>query len=132
MHTQQGMTQYYQAMGQNAHVLSADPHELVGLLIKQGRNKIHLAMQAGEQDIATRSQSIHRACAIIDALRMSLDTASGGEIAQNLEDLYDYMHRRLMHANIQPQDDAALTEVDNLLATLQDAWQQIDTGATGV
>ncbi|MDX1496198.1 MAG: flagellar export chaperone FliS [Salinisphaeraceae bacterium] len=131
MHTQQGMTQYYQSMGKNAHVLSAEPHQLVSMLIKQGRNKINLAIHAGQQDIGTRSQSIHRACAIVDALRVSLDTHAGGEIAQNLEDLYDYMHRRLMHANIQPEDSSALTEVDQLLSTLQDAWEQIESEAAG-
>lgn len=130
MYSAQTKSQYYQSMGRNAHVLNADPHELVSLLLRQARSKIHLAMEAGNQgDIATRTQGIHRACAVIDGLHVSLNPEAGGEVARNLEDLYDYMHRRLLHANAHPEDQTALQEVDGLLSTVQDAWLQIQPDA---
>ncbi len=125
MQTTQRMSRFYQQMGHSAHVASADPHELISLLLKQARSKLALAVSATlNHDLATRAQSIHRVCAIIDALRLSLDSEAGGEIARNLEDLYDYLYRRLMQASAM-NDEQALHEADRLLAILQEGWNGI-------
>ena len=54
-------------------------------------------MQRG--DIALKASHISWAISIIDGLRMSLDIEADGEIAKNLDDLYDYLGRRLAEAN---------------------------------
>ncbi|MBT8124078.1 MAG: flagellar export chaperone FliS, partial [Gammaproteobacteria bacterium] len=64
---------------------------------------------------------ITKAIAILDGLRSSLNIVDGGEIAQNLDDLYDYMQRRLVVANA--DDDASIiNEVMGLLREIQEAW----------
>ena len=51
-----------------------------------------------------------------------MDRERGGEIAGNLIELYYYMQRRLLEANIQ-QTDNPLAEVDKLLRTVLEGWQ---------
>ena len=54
----------------------------------------------------------------------SLDRQSGGEIAEHLFSLYEYMVVRLTEANIANRDEP-LEEVGRLLAELNGAWQAI-------
>ena len=64
------------------------------------------------EDPATFGSAIGKAISILDSLRVSLDNERGGQIAENLSALYDYMTRRLLEANA-TKDDAfwnALTD----------------------
>src|SRR6516162_2739350 len=100
-----------------SRILAADPVELVNLLYQACRQCVrdareHLA--AGR--IGERSRAITRACEILIELAGSLDHARGGEISQRLAQLYDYMQRRLLEANIK-QSGEPLAEVLGLLNT---------------
>lgn len=69
--------------------------------------------------------ALSKAINIIDnGLKSGLDPQQGGEIAENLAALYDYMKRRLMQANLH-NDEAAIAEVVKLLENIADAWRQI-------
>ena len=57
-------------------------------------------------------------------MKASLDKDKGGEIAQNLEDLYIYMERRLIEAN-RANDASLLDEVSDLLRQIKEAWDAI-------
>jgi len=108
-----------------AEVLSADPVKLVQLLYRGAIDAVvsarrHLA--AGE--IRQRSKSITKAWEILLELIRSLDHSQGGDLSKNLASLYTYMQRRLMEANSQ-QSDRQLQEVESLLNTLLDGWQQV-------
>jgi flagellar protein FliS len=119
-------------MYQNAHetylegrIASADPLELVRLLYQGASGAVRDARRyLAEGDIAARSRSISKACEILIELTVSLDHSVGGDLSRRLEQLYDYMQRRLLEANFQQADDP-LAEVLGLLATLGDAWDQI-------
>ena len=75
--------------------------------------------------VAERGQAISRAISIIDdGLKSSLDLGRGGEIAGWLDQLYDYMNRRLLSASLR-SDVAALNEVESLLRELRGAWSEI-------
>ena len=54
----------------------------------------------------------------------SLDLEAGGELAERLFALYDYMTVRLLHANLH-NDTAAIEEVTRLLGELRSAWEEI-------
>ena len=60
-------------------------------------------------------------------LRASLDVESGGDLAERLAALYDYMAERLLFANLK-NSLAAMEEVSELLTGLRDAWAQIAPG----
>jgi len=116
-------------MWRNAHdtyleerILSADPVELIQMLYQAALTAVadarrHLA----ERQILARAQSISRACNVLVELNTSLDLAGGGEIAIRLSQLYGYLHRRLVEANLQ-QNDQPLAEVSGLLSTLMEGW----------
>jgi flagellar protein FliS len=77
------------------------------------------------KEIAAKGKSISKAIAIIgEGLNASLDRRVGGELAQNLSSLYDYMVRRLVDANLK-NDVTILDEVERLLTELTEAWDGI-------
>ncbi len=61
---------------------------------------------------------------IINGLKVSLDMNAGGELAERLAALYDYMSERLLYANLH-NSQPALDEVSGLLASLREAWAGI-------
>jgi flagellar secretion chaperone FliS len=58
---------------------------------------------------------------LIAELRGSLNLADGGELAQNLSNLYEYMVRQLLLANVE-NDANKVTEVLGLLNDVRGAW----------
>ena len=103
----------------------ATPHRLITMLLEGALEKISSAkgfMQ--RQETANKGNYISWAISIVEGLRMSLDTAKGGEIAENLDNLYDYMERRLVEANAK-NDEKILDEISELLTTIKSAWVKI-------
>ncbi len=104
-------------------ILAADPLELVELLYRAAIQSISNAreyLRAGQ--IRERSDAISKAGAILNELMQSLDHDKGGEISKNLVELYDYIQRQLLKANME-QTETPLTEVNKLLETLLEGWQ---------
>jgi flagellar protein FliS len=107
-------------------VSTANPHQLIVLLFEGARQAVVVARAGIESgDVTKKGASITKAIDIIlNGLRASLNLEEGGNLAQNLYALYDYMARRLLHANLH-NDKAALDEVLNLLTEIHGAWVQI-------
>ena len=116
----------YANVGLETGIASASPHKLIvmlydGALVALLSAKTNLAAN----NIAAKGSAISKAITIIDnGLRASLDKTAGGDIAANLDALYDYMSRRLLHANLK-NDVPAIDEVHRLLADLRGAWVEI-------
>jgi flagellar secretion chaperone FliS len=116
----------YANVGLETGVAAANPHRLI-LMLYEGAlaaiNRAETEMRAG--NIAEKGRLISRAIQIIgEGLSASLDTANGGEIALQLQQLYDYMCRRLLFASMR-NEPAGLVEVAKLLTELKSAWQAI-------
>ncbi len=118
------LQQYQQVKAQHA-VSGADPHRLIVMLMEGALEKMAAAkgfISQGKR--AEKAQQISWAVSIIDGLRMSLNKEQGGEIAENLDNLYDYMEHQLLQANI--NDDAViLDEVSGLMRTVLSGWMEI-------
>src|SRR3954447_1218118 len=107
-------------------ILSADPIGLVRLLYQGCSDQVREARRRlADGDIAGRSHAISNACEILTELLTSLDRAQGGQVADRLAHLYDYMQRRLVEANCL-QEDGPLVETLGLLATLGEAWEGVE------
>jgi flagellar protein FliS len=113
-------------------IAAASPHKLIVMLFEGAMVAVAAAipqMQAG--DIAAKGASISKAISIIDnGLRASLNKGAGGEVALNLDALYEYMSNRLLIANLKNQP-AILDEVYQLLKGLKDSWEAITPQAGG-
>ena len=106
-----------------SEILSAGPLELVEILYQaaiQSINDARRHLQSGE--IRERSNAISKASAILNELAQSLNHEKGGVISQNLTELYDYMQRQLLQANME-QIEPPLVETCKLLETLLEGWQ---------
>jgi len=112
----------YGKVSVGSEVEYASPHRLIQMLMEGALDKIATAkgcMDRGET--AKKGEHISWAISIIGGLQSSLDVEAGGEIAQNLDDLYSYIAKRLMDANAN-NDIAALDEVMSLLLEIKSAW----------
>lgn len=124
MYAKSAVSQYKQ-VNTHAQVLDADPHRLIAMLFDGALERIAYARGAMERkDVALKGEFIGKAIAIVGALQDSLDFEQGGEIARNLDSLYDYMQRRLLEANVQ-NDTAILAEVASLLQEIREGWNAI-------
>ncbi len=115
----------YKSVGVASGVENATPHRLVLMLLDGALDKIASAkghMQRNE--IAEKGRYVSWAITIVSGLQSSLDMEGGGEISRNLDDLYDYMVRRLAEANIN-NDVEILDEVMGLLLEIKSAWAAI-------
>ena len=124
-----GLDQYNQNAVRTG-IDSASPHRLIQMLLEGALDKIAVAKGYMERgDIQPKGAQIGAAISILEGLKASLDKDKGGEIAQNLEDLYIYMERRLFEAHV-GNDPGLLDEVSDLLKQIKEAWDAIADQAT--
>ena len=76
------------------------------------------------QSIEDKSKALTRASRIVVGLQAALDLDKGGELAANLNELYSYIVRRLLHVNVH-NDLEALKEVHSLVTEVREAWRQV-------
>ena len=118
----------YQRINVETSMHTIDQHQLVSLLYEGVLSSIATARGAlARGDVLTKCNSVSKAERIIEeGLMTALDRDAGGELAQNLEALYDYSLRRLLLANAH-NDDAMLAEVAHLFEPIAQGWNQIKT-----
>ena len=113
--------QHYQQVSTSGAAY-ADPHQQVLMLMDGALDRIAQAKGAiGREAQAEKGELLSKAIAIVAGLQAGLDHSAGGDIAANMAQLYEYMQRRLLHANLR-NDVEALDEVAGLLRELRTAW----------
>jgi flagellar protein FliS len=116
----------YRKVGVETLVLSSDPHKLVLILFDGAINAIDLGrahMAAGRT--AEKCSALGKAIQIVDdGLCLSVDRKAGGQLAQRLVQLYQFVAMRLLQANLR-NDARALDDAGRILSGLRSAWTQI-------
>ena len=131
LYSQQSKVAAYRSVNAHGIVASADPHALVLTLFDAILGRLTTARSCIEQGaIARKASLLHSSVTLLAELRGSLDLKNGGALAQNLSDLYEYMARRLLHANLN-NDRAAIGEVLGLLGDIREAWAAIGPEVRG-
>jgi flagellar protein FliS len=103
-------------------IYTSTPEELT-LMLYNGLIKFIMQAQSSiaEKDIEKASNSIIRAQDIVQHFRTTLDMQY--EVALSMDALYEYMHRRLIEANLK-KDPEILSEVLGFAKEFRDTWAQ--------
>ncbi|HEX4880701.1 MAG TPA: flagellar export chaperone FliS [Limnobacter sp.] len=122
----------YAQVGLETGINSASPHGLIVMLYDGAieairKSKLYMEMQ----DIEMKAKSIDKALRIIrDGLSAALDVKAGGNLAEQLLALYDYIGKELVLANLQ-NNAQRMDNCIGLLEDLRDAWMEIGNGTAG-
>ena len=119
----------YSDYGYNSEIEYADPHRLIQMLFEGALKRIAFAKGAMQRkQIAEKGKFIGQTIEIVGGLRASLDKERGGDVAANLESLYEYIGRQLVVANLK-DNEQILDEVSGLLSDVKIAWDAINAPA---
>ena len=126
---QKGINAYQRQ--QKSGVEVAKPEQLVATLFDKLMETLARVRHFMDvKDFANKADRINLAMDILQVLEQSLDHEKGGELAGNLQALYQYCVRRLTEANAS-NDQAAIDEVSGLMGEIQEGWQSILAGVAG-
>lgn len=116
----------YRRIGVETSMHTIDQHQIIVLLYDGLLQEINRARGAlARQDVPGKCDAITRSLRILEeGLMTGLNLVDGGEIAQNLNALYDYCVHQLVLANAK-NDDALLQEVYKLIESVADGWKAI-------
>ncbi|MEI2418602.1 flagellar export chaperone FliS [Orrella sp. JC864] len=125
-----GSAQAYRSIGLETQVMSASPEKLITLLFDGARAAIaHARLYLEQENVAARGQAISKALDIVDnGLKASLDLEKGGEVAKNLQAVYEIVSHNLLLANLNA-DMQRLDLADRLLADIGEAWRTATAAA---
>lgn len=107
----------------NNKIMTASPAELTLMLYDGAIKFCNIAGDAiDNSDIQKAHTNIIKAQRIIDYLRQTLDMKYA--VAQDFENIYSYLSRRLVEANIKKDKDI-LDEVNEHLHSVRDNWKEV-------
>lgn len=112
----------YQQVDLDAQAAAANPHQLVimlidGLLDEIERIRGHLAAKR----LAEKGAGINKCMNILIGLTSALDDENGGDIAENLRQLYDFCQVELYYASVQNDADR-LMNVERVMGNIREGW----------
>lgn len=111
------------AQYKNSKVLTASPAELTLMLYEGAIKFCNIAITAIEQkEVEKAHVNIHKAQKIIEHLRVTLDMKY--PVAKDFDNMYQYIDRRLLEANIS-KDPEILKEVLTHLHAIRDTWKEV-------
>ena len=115
----------YKTTKNDLAVTDASPQKLIALLLDRALEHVSKAKGAIDRgEAADTGEAIGKAMTIIGSLQASLNFEQGGDIANNLNSLYDYLTQQLLKATSEKNVDY-LREVSGLLSEIKDGWDSI-------
>ncbi|PKG39897.1 flagellar export chaperone FliS [Psychromonas sp. Urea-02u-13] len=108
-----------------AFVEQADPHTLISLIMQHILGNLAGAKGAiDRKEIENKNKMLGKVIGLIGELQDSLDMEKGGEISENLYNLYTYMITQVSKANFTNSPEP-LTEVISLISEIKSGWDGI-------
>ncbi len=109
---------------QNNHIQTASREQIL-LMLYDGAIRFSKQAKAAleEGDMAAKGRYIGKTIAIVSEFSNSLDHEIGGELASNLDALYNYMITELSKANVK-NDTGPIDSVCTMLCELRATWAE--------
>jgi flagellar protein FliS len=125
---------HYRTVLSHGTVADASPVRLVQIVFEHILSQLAAAQGCMERiennlplnEVIAKGKALGKAVRLIIQLSETLDMERGGQIAQNLRALYDYMLARLTLANA-TNDPRIVIEVASLVRKVKSGWDQIVT-----
>ncbi len=109
----------------STEINTSGPLDLVIMLYEGAiyhTRRARVAIQEG--DIQKKVHAINRVIAIVEELLRSLNMQEGGQVAENLQELYLFIMKELTEANITSSQEK-LDVVESILKTLLEGWKEL-------
>ncbi|MFH7586149.1 flagellar export chaperone FliS [Oceanimonas smirnovii] len=120
-----GSLKAYKSVAVSSQKDVASPYRMVQMLLAGALERLARAKSAMEQNQpAQKGELIGSALAIVAELQAALDVDAGGDIAANLDNLYDFAARELMQANSENSVER-LESAAGVLREIKAAWDAI-------
>ena len=107
-------------------VEDASPHKLIELTFKDLKRNLLLIRRKLNDGEKIGGLEAAKSIAAIEILKTSLNFEEGGEIAKNLEQIYNYSLNQL-NLIIKEDKEYELDSVISIISSLVDAWSSIQT-----
>lgn len=122
------ITQAYQNTEKQALQETDDPHFIVLTMFNEMLKSMKLFadnadLKAGGE-LEVKSKHFARALSIIYALQSSLDFEKGGDIANNLFQLYEYARQQMM-SDLKAGKPEGSYQAISFLTEIRDAWEEM-------
>ena len=115
----------YGQMKNDTQTMYASPHQLVLMLFDGALEAMSVTIAAIKtNNYELRSKQNTRSITIINGMRECLDMKAGGELADNLYSLYQYMVQELFRANFK-QDIVIIRNIQTMLKDIRGSWEKI-------
>lgn len=122
-----GSLQAYKKVSVDSQLSAASPHKVIQMLMAGAIERLVQGKAAMEQgNIAVKCERLGKALDIVISLRSCLSMNDGGDVAQNLDQLYEFMIAQISIANAENKPEA-IDDVIGIIRDIKSAWDQIPT-----
>ncbi|OOE99097.1 flagellar export chaperone FliS [Salinivibrio sp. IB643] len=120
-----GSLQAYKKVSVDSQLSAASPHKVIQMLMAGAIERLIQGKAAMAQgNLSVKGERLGKALDIIINLRACLSMDEGGDIADNLDAIYDFMIRQVSAANLDNTPEP-IDDVIELLREIKSAWDQI-------
>jgi flagellar protein FliS len=124
MNTITALAQYGQIKN-DTQTTYASPHQLMLMLFDGAIEAMSITVGAIQnKNFELRSKQNTRSITIINGMRECLDMETGGELADNLYSLYQYMTQELFRASFKNDVDT-IQNIQTMLKDIRGSWEKI-------
>jgi flagellar secretion chaperone FliS len=120
-----GSLQAYKKVSVDSQLSAASPHKVVQMLMAGAIERLVQGKAAMLQgNISVKGERLGKALDIVISLRGCLSMDDGGDIARNLDQLYEFMITQITTAN-QQNEPKPIDDVIEIIREIKSAWDQI-------
>ena len=115
----------YGQIKNDAQTTYASPHQLMLMLFDGAIEAMSMTVGAIQnKNFELRSKQNTRSITIINGMRDCLDMEAGGDLANNLYSLYQYMAQELFKASFKNDADT-IQNIQAMLKDIRESWEKI-------